>query len=134
MNNIIFDFDLTLINRSISDPYRKQNNWKKVFELIPQFTLYEGLNEVFSYIRDNNIQVTIVSFASGKLIEETAKHFKIPYNFIIAGNQIKKKKPHPESFYKALELMNCKSNEVISFGDSIKDYEAAKAAGKPNMC
>jgi HAD superfamily hydrolase (TIGR01549 family) len=128
MNNIIFDFDLTLINRSISDPYRKQNNWKKVFELIPQFTLYNGLNEVFSYIRDNNIQVTIVSFAKPKLIEATAKHFKIPYNFIIAGNQIKNQKPHPESFYNAIELMNCTLNEVISFGDSIKDYEAAKAA------
>lgn len=47
MNNIIFDFDLTLINRSISDQYRKQRNWKKVFELIPQFTLYDGLNEFF---------------------------------------------------------------------------------------
>lgn len=128
MKNIIFDFDLTLINRSISDLYRKQNNWKKVFELIPQFTLYDGLNEVFSYVRDNNIQVTIVSFAKPDLIEATVKHFKIPYNFIIAGNQIKNKKPHPESFYKALELMNCKSREVISFGDSIKDYEAAKAA------
>jgi len=128
MNNIIFDFDLTLINRSISDQYRKRRNWKKVFELIPQFTLYDGLNEVFSYIRDKNIQVTIVSFAKPDLIEAVAKHFKIPYNFIIAGSQIKNQKPHPESFYNALELMNCKSNEVISFGDSIKDYEAAKAA------
>lgn len=128
INNIIFDFDLTLINRSISDQYRKQRNWTKVFELIPQFTLYDGLNEVFSYIRANNIQVTIVSFAKPDLIEATAKYFKIPYNFIIAGNQIKNKKPHPESFYKALELMNCKSNEVISFGDSIKDYEAAKVS------
>lgn len=128
INNIIFDFDLTLINRSISDQYRMQRNWKKVFELIPQFTLYDGLNEVFSHIRDNNIQVTIISFAKPDLIEATAKYFKIPYNFIIAGNQIKNKKPHPESFYKALELMNCKPNEVISFGDSIKDYEAAKAA------
>lgn len=128
MKNIIFDFDFTLINRSISDPYRKQRNWKKVFDLISQFTLYDGLNEVFSYIRDNNIQVAIVSFAMADLIEATAKHFNIPYNFIIAGKQIKNNKPHPESFYKALELMNCKSNEVISFGDSIKDYEAAKAA------
>lgn len=128
MNNIIFDFDLTLINRSISDQYRKQRNWKKVFELIPQFTLYNGLNEVFSYIRDNNIQVTIISFAKADLIEKTAKYFNIPYNFIIAGKQIKNQKPHPESFYKALKLMNCKSNEVISFGDSIKDYEASKAA------
>lgn len=128
MKNIIFDFDLTLIDRSISDQYRKQRNWKKVFELIPQFTLYDGLNEVFSYIRDNNIQVTIVSFAQAKLIKETAKYFEIPYNFIIAGSQIINKKPHPESFYDALELMNCKSDEVISFGDSIKDYEAANAA------
>lgn len=62
------------------------------------------------------------------LIEATARHFNIPYNFIIAGKQIKNNKPHPESFYKALGLMNCKSNEVISFGDSIKDYDAAKAA------
>lgn len=128
MKNIIFDFDLTLINRSISDVYREQRNWKKVFELIPQFTLYDGLNEVFSYIRGNNIQVTIVSFAMADLIEATAKHFNIPYNFIIAGKQIKNQKPHPESFYKALELMDCKSDEAFSFGDSVKDYEAAKAA------
>jgi phosphoglycolate phosphatase-like HAD superfamily hydrolase len=125
---IILDFDLTLIDRSVSEPYRKTRNWKKVFDLIPQFTLYDGLNEVFSYIRENDIQVVIVSFASSKLIEETAKYFNIPYNFIIAGNQIKNKKPHPESMLKALELLKVEANDIISFGDNLIDYEASKSA------
>ncbi|NDW08463.1 HAD family hydrolase [Dysgonomonas sp. 520] len=128
MDNIIFDFDLTLIDRSISDQYRKQRKWNKVYELIPQFILYDGLNEVFSYIRDKNINIAIVSFASQTLIEKTAKHFNIPYTYIISGKTIKNNKPHPEGMIKALELLNCHEKNVISFGDSTIDYQAASAA------
>jgi len=127
IKGIIFDLDNTLIERSISDPYRKKRNWKKVFELIPQFTLYEGLPDVFEYISQNNIQITIVSFASHKLVEQITKQFNIPYSFILSGRDIKKK-PSPDGMIKAMKEMKCNSNNIISFGDSLVDYQAAKAA------
>ncbi|NDV96993.1 DUF1768 domain-containing protein [Dysgonomonas sp. 521] len=125
IKGIIFDFDNTLIERNISEPSRLKRDWKSVFMSIPQFTLYGGLDKVFKYIRDSGIIVSIVSFCKSDLIEETCKHFNIPFDFIITQPQARKK-DKTEGIKRALEKMNIHPNEVISFGDSDIDYRASK--------
>lgn len=116
---IIFDFDLTLINRDIAEPFRKKNNWRAVFGLIPQFTLYSGLGEVFEYIKNSHVQICIVSNCSTALIKSTCKHFGIPHQHILSGYD------KVGNMNKALQLMNLQPNEVISFGDGVGDMEAS---------
>ena len=128
IKNIIFDFDCTLINRSISDEYWKKGEWEKVYAMIPQFTYYSGLKEVFDFLITNDYKIIIVSFAKRSLIEKTAKHFKIPYHYIKISNE-KEKKPKLNAFLKVLEKMNCDASNVISIGDGVMEFRAANAVG-----
>lgn len=59
--NIIFDLDLTLVDTTILEPGRKSRQWNQVYEMIPQATLYPGMDKVLEVIRKHGIRVAIVS-------------------------------------------------------------------------
>lgn len=53
----------------------------------------------------------------------------IPFNFVLAGDVVKKKKPDPEIYNLALEKSNLKPEECVVIEDSRNGVLAAKAAG-----
>lgn len=58
------------------------------------------------------------------------KYFPSDFFRIQLGNEdIQKPKPHPESIYKALELLTIYPDEMIYVGDSTVDAETAQNAG-----
>lgn len=128
MKNIIFDLDLTLVDSSVAESARSQRNWQQTYSLISQFTLYDGLEDVFDTIRSNNIKVCIVSTAPRTYVEKVVLYFKIPCMYVIGYHDAKPIKPHPAPMLKALELMKESENNVISFGDRAIDILASNAA------
>ncbi len=126
--NIIFDLDLTLVDSTIAESARSQRNWPLTYSLIPKFTLYDGIEEVFDFIRSNNIKVCIVSTAPRAYVEKVVKHFNIPCSCIIGYYDAKPIKPDSAPMLKALELMNEPASNVISFGDRVIDIQASNAA------
>ena len=48
--NIIFDLDLTLVDTTLAEPYRSNRDWNGAYSVLPQCTVYEGLQEVFDVI------------------------------------------------------------------------------------
>jgi HAD superfamily hydrolase (TIGR01509 family) len=129
MRKIIFDLDLTLVDTSIVEQYRKTREWEKVYSLIPQCSVYDGLNEVFDIIRKHNIQTCIVSTSPRPYIERIINHLNLPINSIVAYHDAKPIKPHPAPMLKALELLGCTPEEAISFGDRVIDIQSSNAAG-----
>lgn len=129
MKSIIFDLDLTLIDSSIAEDARRARNWSLVYSLIPSFKVYDGLEKVFEYIRNNNIKVCIVSTAPRPYVEKVVRHFNIPCIYIVGYHDAKPIKPHPAPMLKALELMNETAFNTISFGDRVIDINASNAAG-----
>lgn len=129
MKSIIFDLDLTLVDSSIAENERKNRNWQKVYSMIPSFKLYDGLNEVFSIIRENQIKVCIVSTSPGSYVSRVVSYFKIPCDHIVDYFSAKPIKPHPAPMLKALELLNEKPSNVVSFGDRAIDIQASESAG-----
>ena len=129
MRKIIFDIDLTLVDTSIVEQYRKTREWEKVYSLIPQCSVYDGLNEVFDIIRKHNIQTCIVSTSPRPYIERIINYFNLPINSIVAYHDAKPIKPHPAPMLKALELLGCTPEEAISFGDRVIDIQSSNAAG-----
>ena len=128
MKNIIFDLDMTLVDTSCLEEYRHTRKWNEAYSNIYKCHLYNGMSEVFNFIRKNAIKVCIVSNAPKSYIERVVKYFQIPVNHIVGYHDTKKKKPAPDPMIKALQLLNCNANEVISFGDTISDIKASKAA------
>lgn len=128
MRSIIFDLDLTLVDSTIAEQARKERNWSYVYSLIPQFKVYEGLEEVFVIIRKHSIKTCIVSTSPRPYIEKVIAQFNIPCKYIVSYHDAKSIKPHPAQMLKALEVMGEPCEKVISFGDRVIDIQASNAA------
>lgn len=129
MKNIIFDLDLTLVDSSVAESARSLRNWKEVYNMIPKFKIYDGFDEIFNIIRENNIKVCIVSTAPRSYIERVVVHFNIPCGYIVGYHDAKPIKPHPAPMFKALELMGESAMNIVSFGDRVVDIQSSNAAG-----
>lgn len=125
---IIFDLDQTIVDSSIAEVYRKQRNWGKVYPLIPSFKLYNGFNEVLSFIKTNTIRCCIVTTSPSVYANKVISYFNIPCEFIVDYFSTTLKKPHPDPMLKALELFHLSNMEVLSFGDRTIDIEASNSA------
>ena len=79
----IFDLDLTLVDSTIAESYRRSRNWAAVYSLIPQFTVYDGFDEVFDFIKQNGIKVGIVSTGPSVYVQKVVDHFRFPVDFIV---------------------------------------------------
>lgn len=126
---IIFDLDLTLVDTTLAEPYRSRRDWNGAYSVLPQCTIYDGLQNVFELIRKYNIQTCIVSTSPRPYVEHVIKQFDLPINHIVAYHDAKPIKPHPAPMIKALSLLGCDANSAISFGDRVIDIQASNAAG-----
>ncbi|MHA1150106.1 MAG: HAD family hydrolase [Promethearchaeota archaeon] len=94
--------------------------------------LIEGVEEVFQYFDDNKIPYTIVTTSSTLEVQDRLL-FKYPELYeklkekIIARDNVINLKPHPESIYKAAELMKVPVSRCIMVGDMDADIALGKA-------
>lgn len=127
--NIIFDLDLTLVDTTLAEPYRSKRDWNGAYSVLPQCTVYEGLEQVFEIIRKYNIQTCIVSTSPRTYVEKVVQQFNLPINHIVAYHDAKPIKPHPAPMLKALELLGCQAKDALSFGDRAIDILSSNGAG-----
>lgn len=128
MCKVIFDLDLTLVDSSIAEEARRGRNWPLVYSLIPHFKLYDGVQEVFDYLRRSEIEAAIVSTAPATYVRKVIDYFSIPVHTVI-GYHDAVKKPSPDGMLKAMKCMGAIPENTISFGDRAIDIMASKAAG-----
>ena len=126
---VIFDLDLTLVDTTILENARKMRNWHEAYGLIPYTSMYAGIQEVLDNIKAQGIKMAIVSSSPRPYVERIVSHYQIPARFIVGYHDAHPIKPHPAPMLKALELMNEKAEDVLSFGDRAIDMIAAKKAG-----
>ena len=129
MKNVIFDLDMTLVDSSIAESARKQRNWQLVYSMIPSFSLYSGMGEVFDFIRNNNIRVAIVSTSPRPYVERVCRYFYIPTNAILGYHDCGRIKPAPDGMIRALKEIGSLPQDTVSFGDRAIDIQASNAAG-----
>lgn len=131
MTALIFDLDLTLIDSSNAEMLRKQREWQKVYSSIPSFQLYEGMEEVFKFIQNNNTPVAIVTSSPKTYCEKVVNYWGIPYNVLVCYHDTKQRKPHPEPVLLAIDSLKESFDEIdnfIGFGDVVDDITAYKLA------
>lgn len=127
--NIIFDLDLTLVDTTLAEQYRNKRDWDGAYSVLPQCTVYEGLQEIFDIIRKFEINTCIVSTSPRPYVEKVVQQFNLPINHIVAYYDAKPIKPHPAPMLKALEMLGCDAKSAISFGDRVIDILSSNGAG-----
>ena len=131
MKNAIFDLDMTLVDSSIAESARKQRDWQNAYSLIPRFSLYPGMNEVFEFIRFNRIRVAIVSTSPRPYVERVCQFYDIPTNVVLGYHDCGRIKPAPDGLIRAMAAINTTIDNTVSFGDRVIDIQASIAANIP---
>jgi DNA processing protein len=128
----IFDLDQTLVDSSLADEKRKKGLWEEVYELIPHFTVYPGIVEALTAIREKGINVCIVTSSPSIYCGKVLGHFGIPHDFKVCYHDTERRKPDPQPFEKALSQMGLNAEDVFAFGDKAEDAIGASGAGIDN--
>ena len=130
MKNIVFDFDGTLVDTSVTQPLRKKQskNWDEIYSLIPQCRLYDGIAELMTFIKGNDIKTGVATFAKRELAQRTLNHFNLDIDIIVGHERFLKKKPHPDSIFKVLNKLETEATETIGIGDKSTDIQAYQSA------
>ncbi|GMT50186.1 MAG: hypothetical protein IEMM0008_1725 [bacterium] len=97
--------------------------------LLVETQCYPGVHELLDELGDLD-KVVITNKPKAFSVEilkglDILSHFSL----VIGGDDVEKKKPHPESVLKALEIMKLSSEEVIMVGDNYTDIESGCSAG-----
>ena len=74
MRSIIFDLDLTLVDTTCLEEARHERNWQKAYGLIPQTSLYKGIQEVLDVIAKFGIKTAIVSTSPRPYVEKLVEY------------------------------------------------------------
>ena len=148
---VIFDFDKTLVDTRPLDNYshlyrgkeRLSEEWKEGIKEyvshISECKVYDGINEVFDFIRANKINVIVVTAGIKMKVKEAAKLFgwsdiikdKNTFGRHSFGNhkKVTKDEGNPMLFEKALLTLGVEAKDCISFGNEYVDAIAAQKVG-----
>ena len=111
--------------------FGKDEKYKKIHcevwaEYENKMKFMPGIEEVLDELKQEKAIVTSKPKATAK---RQLKDFIHYFKLIIAMEDTKTHKPHPEPLLKACNQLNIKPNETVYIGDYIKDFEMAKNAG-----
>jgi HAD superfamily hydrolase (TIGR01549 family) len=130
MVGVIFDLDETLVDTTAALEELTQQRWDQAAGYISQFHLYEGIKEVFEFLREHDIKTAIVSTSPTTYCQSVLRYFDIACECVV-GKFDTTKKPSPDPMILALDALGVPAENTISFGDKAKDIESAKRA---NVC
>jgi HAD superfamily hydrolase (TIGR01549 family) len=98
-------------------------NFKKFSNILP------FVKTTFNFINKKRIKIGIVTTKSRVEALAILNDYKLPYNVLVSGSDVKKRKPDPEPVLKACENLNLNPKDCLFVGDHPFDMIAAKSAG-----
>ncbi len=101
----------------------------RAWERHDRFTLYEDALPVLAELRARSIKIGLISNGSRDL-DEFVEHHALDVDCAVGSRSFGRTKPHPEIFWRALELLGVEPAEAAMVGDSYEDdIEGARALG-----
>jgi len=93
--------------------------------------LRPGVRQYLETAKQRRFGIGLASSSNRNWVEPYLKQYGIIQYFdaILTADNVKKVKPDPELYLKALSSLNVKGEEAVAFEDSLNGLRAAKAAG-----
>ena len=98
-------------------------NFKKFSKILP------FVKTIFNLINKKGIKIGVVTTKSRSEALAILNGYDLPFNTLVSGSDVKKRKPDPEPVLKACENLNLDPKDCIFVGDHPFDMLAAKSAG-----
>lgn len=92
--------------------------------------IYKGVRELLIKLKKYGQKIGLVTVGSKLRIYETTPQYILSlFDIIVTGNDIKKPKPDPEAYQKAIRSLDIKPSEAIVIEDTNLGITSAKSAG-----
>ncbi len=90
-----------------------------------------GLDELLSFLKDNNIRMCIGTSSRMFLVDILLDRFNLrdSFEFVVSGDMVEKGKPAPDIYTLCLEKLSLSGEECLVLEDSHNGMVAGKAAG-----
>ena len=128
---VLFDFDLTLVNtlalKGVDKEYIRQTGDISVVQnLIPQTSVYSGIDTLLSYLYQRGIKVGVVSNRHESVINAVLNYHGIKVN-VVVGERLNC--PKSIRMKDALSKLGVEPQNAVYVGDSPWDNAEAHKAG-----
>ena len=91
---------------------------------------YNGIMDLLKSLKEHNIQMAVVSNKNDAAVKELVKYYFSEYISVAIGECAGvRKKPSPDSVWKAISLLGVKKEQAVYVGDSEVDRATAANAG-----
>ena len=99
-------------------------------------TLFPGVESALKRFNEMGVSVACITNKGRRFSLQLLQHLNIEGHFslVIGGDDVKAKKPAPDSIQKALEHYGYSPDECLMIGDSDNDVFAANRAGVDVLC
>ncbi|ACN82873.1 HAD family phosphatase [Brachyspira hyodysenteriae] len=135
----VFTKNILELNNKITNDENKNNELIESVHDLKEKIYLENLNliQIHPFIletlidnynkKENKKYTALATTASPNGVYGILKEFNLEklFNLVLTGNDVEKKKPDPEIFYKCMEHFNIKEKESIIFEDSEVGLKAA---------
>ena len=90
------------------------------------------------HLKNSGVKTALVTLSGNDVLEvlknenhniKSAADFNTVFDKIITIDMVEKRKPNPECYIKAMELLGLRADECLIFEDNLVGAMAAKAAG-----
>jgi HAD superfamily hydrolase (TIGR01509 family) len=88
-----------------------------------------GAKELLLLLRKSKIKTALVTMSMRRMAQQVADSVGFnAFDVIVAGDDVRHGKPHPEPYLKAAELLRVRPEECVAFEDSLTGLRSAEAA------
>ena len=96
---------------------------------------YPGIKELFKSLKERGCRLAVVSNKFDSAVKELCGiYFKDVFDIAIGESPEVRKKPAPDSVFKALKELKARKEDAVYIGDSEVDYNTALNSGLPCIC
>jgi HAD superfamily hydrolase (TIGR01509 family) len=88
-----------------------------------------GTRELLLLLRKKKVKTALVTMSMRRMAKQVADSIGFDaFDVIVAGDDVRHGKPHPEPYLKAAELLGVKPEDCVAFEDSLTGLRSAEAA------
>jgi len=100
---------------------------KKLRKVIPW---RPGAKELLQDLREHGVKTALVTMSMHRMAQQVVDAIEFSaFDVIVAGDDVRNGKPHPEAYQKAAELLGFEPGRCIAFEDSVSGLTSAELAG-----
>jgi putative hydrolase of the HAD superfamily len=122
-----------------ADKYAPNSDIKKIekdiyqryIDIREKIPLKQGVKKTLEKLKKNKFKIALATGANKEAAHHIIERFELKdyFDFVIAGDEVKRAKPNPEIFLKAAEGLNLRPEECVVIEDALMGLQAAKSAG-----